>query len=71
MSLKSELESFRNEFMTSVPAEIRDTMTGAHLELGASGITERALKAGDRVADFSAPDATGKTVRLLDPWRRP
>jgi peroxiredoxin len=66
MSLKNELESFRNEFMTKVPSEIHDAMTRADLELAASGITERALKAGDRIADFSAPDANGETVRLSD-----
>jgi peroxiredoxin len=66
MSLKEELESFRNEFMSKAPAEIRDAMTRADLGLAASGITARALKAGDRVPDFSAPDATGKTVRLSD-----
>jgi len=64
MTLKSELESFRADFMSKVPTEIRDAMARADLDLARSGIVERALKAGDRVPDFELPDAQGKTVRL-------
>jgi hypothetical protein len=34
------------------------------MELAVSGITQRALKAGDRAPDFSLPDARGRYVRL-------
>jgi peroxiredoxin len=64
MSLKTQLQAFRNEFMSQVPAEIREAMTRADLDLAASGIAERALKAGDRAPDFSLNDATGRTVAL-------
>jgi peroxiredoxin len=64
MSLQDELNAFRTEFMSQVPAEIRDAMARADLELSGSGILDRALKAGDRAPDFSLPDAQGKTVRL-------
>src|SRR5580704_15045674 len=64
MSLKAELDAFRSEFMARVPPEVRDAMVRADLELAASGITPRALKAGDRAPDFRLPDARGSYVRL-------
>jgi peroxiredoxin len=64
MSLKAELDAFRSEFMARVPPEVRDAMVRADLELAASGITPRALKAGDRAPDFRLPDARSSYVRL-------
>ena len=64
MSLKAELDAFRSEFMAQVPPEIREAMVRADMELAVSGITQRALKAGDRAPDFSLPDARGRYVRL-------
>jgi hypothetical protein len=55
MSLKAELDSFRSEFMAQVPPEVRDAMVRADMELAASGITQRALKAGDHAPDFRLP----------------
>ena len=66
MSLKAELDAFRSEFMAQVPPEIRDAMVRADMELAASGIAQRALKAGDRAPDFGLPDARGGYVRLKD-----
>jgi peroxiredoxin len=64
MSLKSELDLFRVQFLTQAPAEIREAMIRADLSLAASGMADRALKAGERAADFSLPDATGSMVSL-------
>jgi peroxiredoxin len=64
MSLKAELDAFRSEFIAHVPPEVRDAMVRADMELAASGIAQRALKAGDRAPDFSLPDTRGGFVRL-------
>ena len=64
MSLITELNAFRAEFMQNVPAAIRDAMTKADLSLAASGITDRALKAGAIAPDFVLPDVHGNKVRL-------
>jgi peroxiredoxin len=66
MSLKAELDAFRADFMAKVPAEIREAMERADMELAASGILDRALKAGERVPEFRLPDARGGFVRLND-----
>lgn len=64
MSLTSALAAFRAEFMGAAPPEIRDAMGRADLKLAASGIAERALKAGDFAPDFELPAVDGRTVRL-------
>jgi peroxiredoxin len=64
MSLKTELEAFRAEFMGKVPPEIREAMGRADLDLANSGIAESALRTGDTVPDFELADARGGRVRL-------
>jgi hypothetical protein len=66
MSLKAELDAFRADFMAKVSPEIREAMARADMELIASGISQQALKAGDRVPDFWLPEARGNYVRLYD-----
>jgi peroxiredoxin len=64
MTLKKELDAFRSGFVAKVPPEVREAMVRADFELAASGISRRALKAGDRAPDFLLPDARGGHIRL-------
>lgn len=64
MTLKAQLDAFRSEFTARVPADIREAMTRADMNLAASGITHRAVKAGDQAPDFRLPDARGGHVQL-------
>jgi peroxiredoxin len=66
MSLKAQLDAFRSEFMAKAPPEIREAMTRADMDLAASGITRRAIKAGDLAPDFRLPDVRGGQVQLRD-----
>ena len=65
-SLKTELDAFRVDFMAKASPEVREAMACADAELAASGIAQRALKAGDRVPDFRLPDVRGDYVRLSE-----
>ena len=66
MTLKAELDAFRSEFMSNAPPQVREAMTSADMELAASGISRRAVKAGNRVPEFRLPDARGGQVRLRE-----
>lgn len=66
MTLAAELAEFRKAFMIKVPPEIREAMGRADLALAASGIAERAAKAGEPARDFMLPDARGGRMRLSD-----
>jgi peroxiredoxin len=64
MLLKAELERFRATFMQTAPADLREAMARADLDLAASGLVERARKAGDAAPDFVLPEARGGVLRL-------
>ena len=63
-ALSQDLGALRAHYATHMPADIAAAMTRADTELAASGIVDRALKAGQYAPDFAAPDAEGTTVRL-------
>ncbi|HEV3201877.1 MAG TPA: hypothetical protein VGZ73_28465 [Bryobacteraceae bacterium] len=50
MSLKTELDVFRSEFMAHVPPEVCDAIVRADMELAASGIARRVTDASIALA---------------------
>jgi len=66
MSLQAELRAFHADFLGQVPAEIAAAMTQADLDLSASGILDRALKAGDRAPHFTLPHSTGGVMSFAE-----
>ena len=67
MSLQARLDAFKADFQAgkppySVPPAVIATMSRATAELQASGLAERALKAGDLAPDFTLPDPDGQPV---------
>ncbi len=63
-ALSQDLDALRAHYATQMPADIAAAMARADTELAASGIVDRALKAGHYAPDFAAPDAEGTPVRL-------
>lgn len=64
MSLQKELDAFRAEWSTKTPSDVATRVERTNDDLRASGIMERALKAGDLAPDFALPNAVGNRVTL-------
>src|SRR5438132_368796 len=67
MTLQEKLDAFKADFKAgkppyNVPPEIHPIMERATRELIASGLAQRALKAGDKAPDFTLPDPNGRAV---------
>ncbi len=62
MSLKDDIEAIRASVASRVPPEARAVMKRALDELRASGLAERALKAGDRAPEFRLPNQHGAII---------
>jgi peroxiredoxin len=67
MSLQAKLDAFKADFEAgkppySVPPSVIETMHRATAELIASGLAERALKAGDRAPAFLLSDPDGQPI---------
>jgi peroxiredoxin len=71
MTLQSKLDAFKVDFEAgkppyNVPYSVIETMHRATAELIASGLAQRALKAGDRLPEFSLDDPDGNKVTKVD-----
>jgi peroxiredoxin len=66
MPLAQQLEELTRKLRSMVPAERLATIDRAAEELKASGLAERALKAGDRAPLFELPDGDGMMWRSTD-----
>ena len=63
-TLKAELDARRAEFMKTAPPDKAAAFQRGVDELAASGIAERAIKAGDMAPDFTLANARGERVAL-------
>ncbi|WP_346292230.1 peroxiredoxin-like family protein [Sphaerothrix gracilis] len=66
MSLTQDLANFAAQIQAQMPDEVKGKMAQALTELQASDIADNSLKAGDRVPNFSLPNAVGQTVSIQD-----
>ncbi|MHA6769636.1 peroxiredoxin-like family protein [Sphingobium ummariense] len=71
MTLQSKLDAFKADFQAgkppyNVPYTVIETMNRATAELIASGAAQKALKAGDRLPEFTLSDPDGKTISSAD-----
>jgi peroxiredoxin len=62
--LTRELAALRAHYAVQMPPDIAAAMTRADASLAATGIVERALKAGQLAPEFELPDHRGAPVRL-------
>jgi peroxiredoxin len=67
MSLQDKLDAFKADFEgNKAPPQAVAVMHKATADLIASGLADRALKAGARAPEFALPDAHGQTTRSAD-----
>ncbi len=64
MSLTEALTKQLEQNRSKIPSEKLAVMEQATANLASSGIVDRSLKAGDRMEDFSLPNALGKTIAI-------
>ncbi|HUY19776.1 MAG TPA: hypothetical protein VMV15_11170 [Candidatus Binataceae bacterium] len=62
MSLKDDIDAIRAASADRLSPEIRAVMKRGIDDLRASGLAERALKAGDRAPEFQLPNHNGVLV---------
>ncbi len=65
ITLSAQLEEQQAQYTKMAPT-VFEVIDKAIADLTASGILERAVKAGDKAPDFSLPDALGNTVSLYE-----
>ena len=66
MSLKEKFDARKEEMKTTAPPEALEIMHKATEDLRSSGITDRALKIGDRGPGFELKNTEGNLVRSYD-----
>ena len=65
-SLQSAIDEYNAAKKKKMPTEVLNTMARTTAELKETGIEDRALRAGDRIPDFSLPNQHGDIRRFSD-----
>lgn len=65
-ALETAIDAYNTAKKEKMPAQVLDTMAQATSDLKASGIEDRALRAGARIPDFSLPNQHGEMRRFAD-----
>ncbi|MEM1153416.1 MAG: peroxiredoxin-like family protein [Pseudomonadota bacterium] len=64
MSLHAEIESFREEFLASVPEDVQSLMGNATKDLADSGLADSAIKKGQELPDAELINAKNEKIQL-------
>lgn len=64
MELTKNLQQLQAEIQTQLPEDAKAKMNKAVVDLANSDIVDNSLKVGEKVPNFSLPNAVGKTVEL-------
>ena len=59
--LKQQIAAFQKEMLPKIPPAIREVLVRTTEDQVKSGITEKALKVGDKAPDFTLPNARGES----------
>ena len=64
--LKQQIADFQKEMLPNIPKDILDVLLRTTEDQVKSGVADKALKVGDKVPDFTLPNARGESVTLSD-----
>ncbi len=62
--LKDKLNEMKAASAGKIPPETMAIMLRSRVALGESGILEKTIKVGEKMSDFTLPDANGTAVSL-------
>jgi len=66
MSLSQDLANLAAQMADQLPQEVQTQMAAATAELANSGLTDNSLTQGDRIPEFTLPNATGGQVTISE-----
>ena len=64
--LKDKLNELKAAAAGNIPPETMATMQRTRAELTNSGILDQVIKVGEKLSDFTLPDAAGQQVSLAE-----
>jgi len=64
MTLQSEIKKMQEEMLPMIPKDVLSLLLSKTKELEESGLTEKALKKGDKIPNIVLPNATKKEIEI-------